>query len=235
MAQNFGDAITDSFVNPSKFAASEFGQSLAIASLDVEAAAITDLLWSAKNGEITKAEMLVRLNNLKDSIIGNNRSKIIQAEARAANVDQVNQAIRFTGQLEKAGKAATAEQLKLDALTAAALSADELFTSLRTTWTNFLKGIFTDPLFKDAMTDLSNEFKAIMDPEKPLAQALKALAEAAGGSLIKGLTAISDHVGTTEFATVMASLPGLFDSLGTALKGAVTYLRDFFFTKKDYS
>jgi hypothetical protein len=229
----FGDDITRAFVNPDLFTSmNTFGKSLSFAGLDAEAAEITRLLVAVSSNKINKADLLSRLNAMKDRILDDDKSKLLRASARGIQMDEVLMAIKFTGAIEGAADEATKLQLKLDNITKAAITADELFKSLSLTWTTFMESIFTNPLFNKAMQDLSAQFSTIMKPGAPLPEALTRLATAAGGALVDGLEAISKHVGTQSFISIMAQLPDMFAALGTALGGALRYLRELFFTKK---
>ena len=229
----FGADITKAMVTPGGLAVTKLGESLIQAGFDQEVAAMQNLLDANKRGEISEKEMLAKLNMIKKDMINNKGATQRMHELTGGMSDVHHRAQKLTTSMLQSGDATDRQTTKLDAMTAAMGAKEELFKSLTQTWTNFLASIFTNPLFTKAMNDLADQFTTIMAPDGSLSKNLEKLATAAGGSLITGLKAISDHVGTAEFASIMATLPDLFAALGTALKGAVTYLRDLFFNSED--
>jgi hypothetical protein len=230
--KEFGDDITDAFVNKGGLAVTKFGKSLLKVGLTEEFRVAQQLIDDATAGKISKAEMLLRLVKLKEMVLANDAMTDTAFAFATAGSDAGDSAVTWTTALRDSETNLGSQGLAMDKATKLIGNFSELTKTLTQTWTTFLDGMFTDPLFKKAMNDLSTSFTDIMHPDKPLAQNLSKLAIAAGPEITKGLQAMSDHLGTASFQSIMEQIPDMFAALGNALKGALEYLRGLFFKKE---
>jgi hypothetical protein len=229
----FGEDITRAMVTPGGLAVTKLGESLIQAGYEQEVAAMQLLMDQNKRGEISETEMLARLKQIKIDMLNNDSATQRQSELTAGMSEAHHAAVRLRTSMMNSSDATDKQKLELDKLITAMGNMENLQKSLTQTWTNFLAGMFKDETFVAQMDKIADNFQKIMADDQPLAQNLKKLATAAGPALVSGLSAISEHVGTSEFASIMGNLPNLFKSLGEALKGAVAYLRDLFFKSEE--